>query len=98
MDDELKILSAHAEGNPHPGTTYINVDGVTFQIQDKHVTVFFPENQTATLTGDMNAMGRVTFAKEPPRKRRHWGRLLLFATATTAVIVAVGIGWGTTRQ
>lgn len=88
--DEVKILSAHAEGNPHPGTTYINVDGVTFQIQDKHVTVFFSDHEK----GD--AMHRVTFAKAPTWTIR---RVLL----TTAVVgVALGVagwfGWTFTRQ
>jgi hypothetical protein len=56
---EINILSAESASNPQLGATFINVNGVTFRIEDKHVTVYFSN----TITGD-NGNGSVTFHKE----------------------------------
>jgi hypothetical protein len=88
----VNILSANASNNPHPGSTFINVDGTTFQIEDKHVTVFFPENfQQSTMAG-----GTITFAKpSSDRRGRNWSRItrILIVTGVVSAIGGLTAAW-----
>lgn len=87
MTEKINMLSSHSPDNPHIGTTFLNLDNVTFQIERNHVTVFFPQHQ-----------GSVTFAKHPDSTKKSstiWRRVIGVTAAIGTMTLVGAAGWMT---